>query len=78
MNKTEKVKEILKAMEEVEEDIKILQSNINNAKEYLENNDAESIDADYFDECLDIEQGLKHIELFWLKGVKLWQTEQLN
>ena len=63
MNKTEKVKEILKAMEEVEEDIKILQSNINKAKEYLENNDAESIDADYFDECLDIEQGLNHIEL---------------
>ena len=64
MNKTEKVKEILKAMEEVEEDIKILQSNINKAKEYLENNDAESIDADYFNECLDIEQGLKHIVLF--------------
>lgn len=65
MNKTEKIKEILKAMEEVEEDIKILQSNINKAKEYLENNDAESIDTDYFDKCLDIEQGLKHIELFF-------------
>lgn len=64
MNKTEKVKEILKAMEEVEEDIKILQSNINKAKEYLENNDAESIDADYFDKYLYIEKGLKHIELF--------------
>ena len=46
MNKTEKVKEILKAIEEVEEDIKILKSNIDKAKEYLENNDAESIDTD--------------------------------
>lgn len=64
MNKSEKVEEILKAMEEVEEDIKVLQSNINKAKEYLENNDAESINADYFDKYLDIEQGLKHIELF--------------
>lgn len=64
MNKTEKVKEILKVIEEVEKDIEILQSNVNKAKEYLENNDAESIDADYFDEYLDIEQGLKHIELF--------------
>ena len=33
-------------------------------KEYLKNNDAESIDTDYFNECLDIEQGLKHIVLF--------------
>lgn len=64
MNKTEKVKEILKAIEEVEEDIKILKSNIDKAKEYLKNNDAESIDTDYFNECLDIEQGLKHIVLF--------------
>lgn len=64
MNKEEQIEKILNAMQEVEEDISILQNNIAKAKEYLLNNKLEDIDADYFDKYLDIEQGLKHIELF--------------
>lgn len=64
MVKEEKIKEILKAMQEVEEDIVILQDNIAKAREYLINTKSEDIDADYFNNVLDIEQGLKHIELF--------------
>lgn len=64
MNKEEKIEIILNAMQELEEDISILQNNIAKAKEYLLNNKSEDIDADYFDNYLDIEQGLKHIELF--------------
>ena len=64
MVKEEKIREILDAMQEVEEDIAILRNNIAKAREYLINNKSEDIDADYFDNVLDIEQGLKHIELF--------------
>lgn len=63
MSKEEKIKTILAAYKEVEEDITILQSNIAKAKEYL-SKDIEDIDCDYFDKYLDIEKGLKHIKLF--------------
>ena len=51
-------------MQEVEDDIVILHDNITKAREYLINNKPEDIDANYFDNVLDIEQGLKHIVLF--------------
>ena len=63
MTKAEKIKKLLEAIQEVEDDIKKLQNNIDKAKEYL-SQDIEDIDEVYFDKVLHIEQGLKHIELF--------------
>ena len=63
MSKAEQIKKLLKAYKEVEEDIKVLQSNIDKAREYL-SKDIEDIDADYFDKHYDIEEGLNHISLF--------------
>jgi hypothetical protein len=60
----ERVQKVLEQMEEVEEDIKVLQKNLNKAKEYLTNTNVEDIDEEYFDEQLDLEEGLKHIVLF--------------
>ena len=64
MSKAEKIEKIFEAIEEVEDDIKVLQSNIAKAREYLTNTKAEDIDTKYFAENFDIEEGLKHIELF--------------
>lgn len=64
MTMEEKRNRILEAMIEVEEDIKVLQNNIEKARKYLTETEADKLDADYFDECLDIEKGLKHISLF--------------
>ena len=66
MNKEEKIEEFYEIMKEVEEDIKVLQSNMSKAREcleYLKNTNTEDIDDDCF-ENLDIEKGLKHIALF--------------
>ena len=63
MSKAEKIEQILEAMKEIEEDIKVLQSNIDKAREYL-SKDIEDINEEYFDKYLDIEEGLNHIELF--------------
>ena len=63
MSKAEQIKKLLKAYKEVEEDIKVLQSNIDKARKYL-SKDIEDIDADYFDKHYDIEEGLNHISLF--------------
>lgn len=63
MSKAEKIEQILAAMKEIEEDIKVLQSNIDKAREYL-SKDIEDINEEYFDKYLDIEEGLNHIELF--------------
>lgn len=59
-----RVKELLNEMEELEEDIVILNNNIAKARDYLLNTKAEDIDINHFNNDLDIEQGLKHIELF--------------
>ena len=64
MSDTERVQKVLEQMEEVEADIKVLQKNLNKAKEYLTNTNVEDIDEEYFDEQLDLEEGLKHIVLF--------------
>lgn len=64
MSRAEEVHIVLERIKEVEEDIKVLQENLKNAKEYLTNTSVEDIDVEYFDEQLDIEKGLKHIELF--------------
>lgn len=64
MSKAERVQKVLEQMEEVEADIKVLQENLNKAKEYLTNTNVEDIDEEYFDEQLDLEEGLKHIVLF--------------
>lgn len=64
MSDAERVQKVLEQMEEVEADIKILQKNLNKAKEYLTNTNVENIDEEYFDEQLDLEEGLKHIVLF--------------
>lgn len=64
MLKKWRIKVILDEMQEVEEDIVILRNNIAKAREYLLNNKAEDIDIKYFNDTLDIEQGLKHIEIF--------------
>lgn len=63
MSKAEKIEQILEAMKEIEEDIKVLQSNIDKAREYL-SKDIEDINEEYFDKYLDIEEGLNHIILF--------------
>ena len=64
MSNAERVQKVLEQMEEVEADIKVLQENLNKAKEYLTNTNVEDIDEEYFDEQFDIEEGLKHIVLF--------------
>jgi hypothetical protein len=64
MSDAERVQKVLEQMEEVEADIKVLQENLNKAKEYLTNTNVEDIDEEYFDEQFDIEEGLKHIVLF--------------
>lgn len=64
MSDAERVQKVLEQMEEVEADIKVLQENLNKAKEYLTNTNVEDIDEEYFDEQLDLEEGLKHIVLF--------------
>lgn len=64
MSDAERVQKVLEQMEEVEADIKVLQKNLNKAKEYLTNTNVEDIDEEYFDEQLDLEEGLKHIVLF--------------
>ena len=63
MSKAEKIEQILEAMKEIEEDIKVLQSNIDKAREYL-SQDIKDINEEYFDKYLDIEEGLNHISLF--------------
>lgn len=63
MSKAEQIEKLLMAYKEVEEDIKVLQSNIDKAREYL-SKDTDDIDADYFDEHYDIEEGLNHIRMF--------------
>lgn len=63
MSKAEKIEQILEAIKEIEEDIKVLRSNIDKAKEYL-SKDIEDINEEYFYKYLDIEEGLNHIELF--------------
>lgn len=63
MSKAEKIEQILEAIKEIEEDIKVLQSNIDKAREYL-SKDIEDINEEYFYKYLDIEEGLNHIELF--------------
>ena len=62
----EKKIEILKAIKEVEDDITVLQTNIERAKSYLNDlsDEITQEEADKFDKELDIENGLKHIELF--------------
>lgn len=64
MSKQEEIQNVLESIKEVEEEIKVLQTNIQNAKEYLENTKTEDVDFEYFDEQLDVEKGLKHIVLF--------------
>lgn len=64
MSKQEEIQNVLEAIKEVEEDIKVLQTNINIAKGYLTNTKTEDVDFEYFDEHLDVEKGLKHIILF--------------
>lgn len=59
-----RVKGLLNEMEELEEDIVILNNNIAKARDYLLNTKEEDIDINHFNNDLDIEQGLKHIELF--------------
>lgn len=64
MSKQEEIQNVLEAIKEVEEDIKVLQTNINIAKGYLTKTKTEDVDFEYFDEHLDVEKGLKHIRLF--------------
>ena len=62
----EKKIEVLKAIQEVEDDIVTLQNNIEKAKIYLNSMSDESTieDIKKFDNEYDVENGLKHIELF--------------
>ena len=60
----EKVNQILEAIDEVEKDIETLKNNIEQAKKYLTETKLEDIDTRYLNEEIDIERGLKHIELF--------------
>ena len=60
----EKVNQILEAIDEVEKDIETLKNNIAKAKKYLTETNLEEIDTKFFDEEMNIERGLKHIELF--------------
>lgn len=60
----EKVNQILEAIDEVEKDIETLKNNIEQAKKYLTETKLEDIDTRFFNEEIDIERGLKHIELF--------------
>ena len=64
MSKQEKIQNVLDAIKEVEEDIRVLQTNINIAKAYLTKTKTEDVDFEYFDEHLDVEKGLEHIMLF--------------
>lgn len=64
MSKAEQIQNVLESIIEVEEDIKILQTNINIAKGYLTKTKTEDVDFEYFDTQLDVEKGLKHIRLF--------------
>ena len=64
MSKQEKIQNVLEAIKEVEEDMRVLQTNINIAKGYLTKTKTEDVDFEYFDEQLDVEKGLKHIVLF--------------
>lgn len=59
-----KVNQILEAIDEVEKDIETLKNNIEQAKKYLTETKLEDIDTRFFNEEIDIERGLKHIELF--------------